>query len=162
MNTIEGQEKAKIRLRDFVGPEGYNSFEKLNKRLVEQYPERAIARTTLERKDFLKSHLTRVAYVGRAIAGAIVGEPNGRKFRADFLYADPKFGRSAVGAKLLQSICDDYDEVRLHASPLGYNPGPHKNVNNFISRTDALLRYYQRAGFVLLDDQNMVWRRKMK
>jgi GNAT superfamily N-acetyltransferase len=156
MKISQGSESPNIGFRDFQGHDGFDSYDKLRERLFRNYPEREFARSSYEKKDFLDSHVTRVAYVGHKLAGVILGVQTGRKFRADSFFADPAYAKYSIGKRLLESLFKDYDEVTLYAGPLSSNTGK----TDFNRRTDALLRYYQRLGFVLLEDQNMIWKRK--
>lgn len=134
--------------------DGFLVFKDFIKQLKENYPNKEYPPDEVLNRMKGSGHLdyrsltTYIAEVGNNLAGGIIGRAHGRRYEGDWYAIDPKYQKSDVTKKLLESVQRDFDEVTLLASTFGYDKD-EKYGDRHVIRQQALIEYYKRLGFVV-------------
>lgn len=146
--------------------QGFDAFSGFIANLQKKYPDRNFPRQeTLDvvspsnpNSDTNDTNLvTYLTYKGdNDIVGGVLGKDEIGKLKAYWLAIDQEYQNRDAFKKLWQRLQEDYEEIELQARTFGYddNLPPERQIH----RQKALIKYYERLGF-RIDEDNETYKR---
>ncbi|MBI5456331.1 GNAT family N-acetyltransferase [Candidatus Kaiserbacteria bacterium] len=153
----DNSEKLKVKVERSTGDRAKEIFGNFVTSLEKKYPNKAIF---IERYDGDTAY---TATVNNQIAGVLLGsdmQPE-RHFNGSFILVDEKYRRSDIGKSLIDAAKSEFESFSLQAAAFALNLD-RGDATSTRRRNRALIKYYQRMGFELIDSYHniMIWKKK--